>query len=72
MCRPIEDEGHFLLDCEFYKEKRESLYRIASQHCELFTSMDKIDKFIYLVSCEGPLIIEVAKFCKDEMNMKLQ
>ena len=68
----VENEMHFLLDCEFYKEKRESLYRIASQHCELFTFMDKIDKFIYLVSCEGPLIIEVAKFCKDAMNMRLQ
>ena len=59
----------FLLDC---KQKREYLYRRASEHCELFTSMDKIDKFIYLVSCEGPLIVEVAKFCKDAMNTRLQ
>ena len=63
----------FLLDCKFYKQKREYLYtRIASEHCELFTYMDKIDKFLYLVSCEGPHIVEVAKFYKDAMNMRLQ
>ena len=74
MIKCVEYEMHFLLDCEFYKKRISitQIYRIASQHCELFTFMDKIDKFIYLVCCEGPLIIEVAKFCKDAMNMRLQ
>ena len=32
--------------------------------------MNKVDKFKYLLSCEGKLIKEVARFCKNAFNSR--
>ena len=36
----------------------------------LYSSMNKVDKFKHLLSCEGKLIKEVARFCKNAFKFK--
>ena len=66
----IEDEKHFLTECNFFRNEREVLYKSAAEHCILFTEMSDMNKLIYLLSCEGKLIQDVAKYCKSAMDVR--
>ena len=48
----IEDEQHFILDCELYKELRSTLFEEISTRNEHFNNFDVETKFRYLVTCE--------------------
>ena len=46
----IEDEIHFLCECQSYKDFRSILYSRASENDENFYTKDVIDKFVFLMS----------------------
>ena len=46
----VEDEIHFLCDCESYKDYRFALFSDAEESDPHFLSLDIIDKFVYLMS----------------------
>ena len=46
----VEDEIHFLCDCPAYSEKRNNLFRKATEIEPSFLNLDSIDKFVFLIS----------------------
>ena len=47
----IEDETHFLIDCEFYSDLRFNLFQSAQNINDRFTYYESIDKLIWLMNC---------------------
>ena len=53
-CKVIEDEVHFLIDCEKYKKERETAFQAINQFFPTFDSITQSrDKFIFLMSQEN-------------------
>ena len=54
----------------YHYKQRAILFESANENCTLFSSTNKVDKFKYLLSCEGKLMKEVARFCKNAFNSR--
>ena len=54
----VEDEIHFLCDCESYSEYRSVLFSDAEETDPDFPSLDVIDKFVYLMSNQQKSVIK--------------
>ena len=53
----VEDEIHFLCDCDIYSEERSIMLSKISEDTVTFDAMDSLDKFVYLMSnCERAVI----------------
>ena len=46
----VEDEIHFLLECNAYSDQRNKLFDKASESDEFFYFKDEIEQFTFLVS----------------------
>jgi hypothetical protein len=46
----VEDEMHFLMECEFYSDLRYFIFQKGHQFNETFSSLNKVDKFIFLMN----------------------
>ena len=47
----IEDETHFLVDCEFYSDIRFNLFQSAQIINDRFKHYGSIDKLVWLMNC---------------------
>ena len=47
----IEDETHFLVDCEFYSDIRFSLFQSTQIINDRFKNYESIDKLVWLINC---------------------
>ena len=56
----IEDETHFLVDCEFYSDLRFNLFQSAQNINDRFKYYESIDKLIWLMNCND-LQFQLAK-----------
>ena len=56
----IEDETHFLVDCEFYSDLRFNLFQSAQNINDRFEYYESIDKLIWLMNCND-LQFQLAK-----------
>ena len=65
----IEDEQHFVLDCELYQELRSTLFEDICARNELFTNFDMETKFRYLVTCEWR---KLSKFVDKAWSKRLE
>ena len=45
----IEDEKHFLTECNFFRNEREVLYKSAAEQNILFTEMSDMNKLIFVI-----------------------
>ena len=52
MCKNkvVEDEIHFLCECDSYSVYRNEMFEIAKEADPSFTEKDNIDKFVFLMS----------------------
>jgi len=52
----IEDEFHFIIQCELYDLLRQKLYDDANSYDETFVQLDDLDKFLFLnINCQKSL-----------------
>ena len=63
----IQDENHFLLECNEYDISRQELYTKITPHCPNFHSLSNENKLKYLLTAEGTILKEVASFIKQHM-----
>ena len=47
----IEDETHFLVDCEFYSDIRFNLFQSTQIINDRFKNYESIDKLVWLMNC---------------------
>jgi hypothetical protein len=63
VCKVVEDEEHFLINCTIYMEGRISLYKNILENCKHFNNLSSIDKTIYLMSTgDKTCIINICQF----------
>ena len=65
----VEDEIHFLTNCENFKSDRDALFDFVCQRIPNFSILDNQHKFIYLLNCEDNQVLNaVGKFIKVNMS----
>ena len=57
ICNMVEDEAHFLIDCEMYQETRSVFFSKVSALDPMFSSLDRGAKFTYLMKSHSPRIL---------------
>ena len=59
----VEDEVHFIIDCDAYRNERTQLYESMSKLCSNFIDMNSEQKFVWMLSNEDSIVInEVSKY----------
>ena len=58
----IEDELHFIMQCNKTSEARETLFNTIQHLCANFINLCEQDKFVYLLTADDAIAEEVAKF----------
>ena len=67
----MEDELHFVSECQIYKKERLNLLKYIDEHFKNVAELQAFDKFIWLMSQEDPLcILKVAKFLQKANDMR--
>ena len=59
----VEDEKHFLIECNTYKDDRHNMIHQIGLVYPHFTNLCDTNKFLYLMTAEGKICQTVAKFC---------
>ncbi len=63
----IEDECHFITECVKYQTDRKIMFDSIRQLCPNFEHLTMKEKFIYILSAEGPTAQITAKFIADNL-----
>ncbi len=63
----IEDECHFMTECVKYETGRKIMFDSIQQLCPNFEHLTLKEKFIYIMSAEGPTAQIMAKFIADDL-----
>lgn len=58
----VEDELHFLTECDRYITKRNELYKKISDKCHLFSTLSNQNKLVYMLSAGYDVAVLVAEF----------
>ena len=67
----VENEQHFLVDCQEYSDIRKEFFNMVQQEVPLFNRMDSTCKFIYLLSCENSKVGKgLAKYLKKAFEIR--
>ena len=75
-CREVvEDELHFLTECNLYDKEREMLFRKVASLSPQFVNLNSSDKFTFLVTAEKEIACATGEFCylafeKKEKSLK--
>jgi hypothetical protein len=70
LCKEVEDEMHFLTKCKLHDNERAILFKKVGEKCQNFSTLNDIDKFLYLMASEGEIICETAKFCHSAFELR--
>jgi len=75
LCTPdhrihIGDEFHAMMICNKFKNCRDELFNLLSKECKLFDTMEMYTKFIYILTYEGPVMNQIAKFVREILSVK--
>ena len=66
----IEDECHFLINCDKHLDARLNLFSIIQKEVPLFINLNDKDKMLYLLNSESKSILDsVGKFVYDNMKV---
>ena len=57
LCKTIEDEKHFIIDCKLYDLDRKVLFDKVVRMYPSFTSLNGTQQFIFLFKCDDPQIL---------------
>ena len=58
----VEDEKHFLIECNTYKDDRHNMIHQIGLVYPHFTNLSETHKLLYLMTAEGKICQTVAKF----------
>ena len=59
----IEDEVHFLIDCNHFQQEREILFTLINKENKNFASLNSEQKLIFLLTSEDRIVLNaVGKF----------
>ena len=65
----VEDEFHFLCECQTYCALREDLFKSVNEFCPDFEDMEPREKFIYILKREGyRLLYSTSLFLSGQTN----
>ncbi len=64
----IEDELHFLIDCERHATQRSKLFTKISNKCMQFSNLNNQDKFVYMLSLGTDIAKYVAAFIFENLT----
>ena len=67
--KDVEDEIHFLINCELYNTLRKTLFEYCMTIKPHFVYYTDQEKFIFVMTCPN-LTLEVAKFIHNAMNLR--
>ena len=68
VCKEVEDELHFLINCKLYQEERGLLFAKVSNFYPTFLNYSPIDKFCFLMTNnEATILTWVVKCIHDSM-----
>ena len=69
-CKVIEDEVHFLLNCNLYNKERDNMLECVIQISPQIVHLSDKDKFCFLMSAEDKIIRAVGKYCHDAFAIR--
>jgi hypothetical protein len=58
VCKVLEDEKHFITECEKFKEARQKLYDVTINMCQNFENLNNDDKLVYLMTNENEEVLK--------------
>ena len=64
----VENEFHIVTECPRFNEPRDKLYTNVISKCPNFATLNKHDKFIYLMTCEGIFSQYFAVYCSQTIS----
>ena len=68
----IEDEQHFLISCDAFKDPRKDLFIQARARCQNFNNLSHEHKFIWLMTAEDAYIVHaLANYTKTCFHLRL-
>ena len=70
-CKVIEDEVHFLIKCDLYKNERANLFECVLNISPQFANLSDNERLCFLLSAEDVIIKAVGKFCHEAFNVRL-
>ena len=65
----VGDEYHMVIECEHFNAPREAMYSKVMEFCNNFNSMNGYQKFIYILTLDGPAFIPVGQFIHNALNV---
>jgi hypothetical protein len=60
LCKNIEDEFHFLIECKLYDKDRDELFKNIICHIPNFCNMDGMEKFKNIMTSENDIVLSLA------------
>ena len=58
----VGDEFHAAMICHTFTNQRHALFKLFAQYCKNFARLKPWEKFLYILSNEGPLATATSKF----------
>ena len=55
----VEDEQHFMTECDLYNTSREKFYSSLNKFCSNFRNMNNHSKFLWVFSNEDPSVLNL-------------
>ena len=72
MCKTVEDEFHFIMECECNSELRHGLFDKMSNQYKIFVELNQLEKFIYLFTLEdNQALTWLGKFIYKSFEIRL-
>ena len=66
----VENEYHFIIECELHENRRKILYDEINLICPKFENLEDYDKFIYLLTGENKVSSLIGKFCYESFEIR--
>lgn len=66
----VEDELHFLLQCQLYIPERSFMLSECIAECSNLSLLNNNDLIVYLLNAGGKIVKLVAKYCYDSFNKR--
>ena len=72
MCKTVEDEFHFIMECECNSELRHGLFDKMCNQYKIFVELNQLEKFIYLFTLEdNQALTWLGKFIYKSFEIRL-
>lgn len=70
-CNCVEDELHFVTECQLYKDGREKLFQRISEKFPMFVNLNQIEKFMFMFTFEDAQMLSwLGKFLHHSFHIR--